>query len=133
MDDTAARRHPDFAHNRDDPGFGVAAMNHDWAIQFGGEFEMAAQRRFLGRGGRMHVVEVEAALANRDDSRRLREFAELRDPIVVAVLRVMGMDADRGKDIRIALGDSDGFAIAFDGADRANRDYQAEASLPGAG
>ena len=129
MDDAAARRHSDFAHDRDHARFGVAAMNHDRTIHFGGEFEMAAQRRFLRLDRRMHVVEIETALANRDDSRRCGEVAQLRDAIVVAILGVMRMDADRGIDVGVAFGDRDGLAIAFDRADRADRDHRAQAGV----
>src|SRR5260221_9151708 len=80
----------------------------------------------------MHVMEIETALTNRDDARRLREIAHLRDASVVAVFRVMRMYADRGIDVRIALGDGDGLAIAFDRAEGTNRDHQAQSGFTGA-
>lgn len=71
-------------------------------------------------------MEIETALANRDDARRLYEVAQLRDAIVVAIAGVMRMDADRGIDVGIAFGDGDGFAIAFDRTDRANGNHVAQ-------
>ena len=50
----------------------------------------------------------------------------MRDAIGVAILGVMRMDADRGIDIGVAFGDGDGLAVAFDRADRADRDYRAQ-------
>ncbi len=77
-------------------------------------------------------MEIETALADRDDSRRLREIAQLCDTIGVAVLGVMRMHADGGIDVGIALGDRDGFAIAFDRANRANGNHCAQSRFTGA-
>ena len=55
------------------------------------------------------------------------EVAQLRDAIVVAILGVVRMDADRRIDIGVAFRDGDGLAVAFDRADRADRDYRAQA------
>ncbi len=81
---------------------------------------MRAQRRFLRGGRRVHVVEIEAALAYRDDFFRRGELAQLCDSFRRAILRIVGMYADGGEDIFVALGDFDSQAIVFDVADRAD-------------
>ena len=43
VNNAAARRHPSLAHDFDEAMLGVAAVNHDWQVEFGGECEMRAQ------------------------------------------------------------------------------------------
>src|SRR5579864_4923069 len=69
----------------------------------------------------MHVMEIEAALANRDDLRRARKFTELRDTRGVAVLGVMWMHADGGPHVGMTLRHLHRHAIGFDRANRADR------------
>src|SRR5713226_3465405 len=69
----------------------------------------------------MHVMEIEAALANRDDLRRARQLPELRDTFRVAVPGVMRMHSDGRPHVRITFRDFDRHAIGFDRADRADR------------
>src|SRR5260370_30476500 len=67
----------------------------------------------------MHVMEIEAALANRDDLRRARQLPELRDTFRVAVPGVMRMHSDGRPHVGITFRDFDRHAIGFDRADRA--------------
>src|SRR5580700_10560971 len=89
MNHAAACRHADLAYDRDDTLLGIAAMNHDRKFKFGGEFQMSSQRRLLRIGRRMHVMEVEAALANRDDLFRLGQFAQRADALGIAIFCVV--------------------------------------------
>src|SRR5260370_9304595 len=69
----------------------------------------------------MHVLEIEAALANRDDLRRARKFTQLCDTGRGAVLSVMRMHADGGPHAGITFRDFDRHAIGLDRADRTDR------------
>jgi hypothetical protein len=42
-------------------------MDHDRQIELSGKFEMDSQRTLLRLARRMHVVEIEAGLANRNN------------------------------------------------------------------
>src|SRR6266849_8268393 len=77
----------------------------------------------------MHVMEIEAALANRDDLRRARKFTQLRDTGRVAVLSVMRMHADGGPHSGITFGDFDRHAIGLDRADSTDRHDSPHARL----
>src|SRR5579863_3147577 len=93
---------------------------------------MTPQRCFLRRGRRIHVVEIEAAFANRNDFGRLCEFTQFVDPGRIAVFRVMRMYADGSIDAGIALGDCDSKPVGFDRADSADRDQRSHAGSAGA-
>ena len=71
----AAGRYPYLAHDLDHPLFRVAAMDHDWQIDFVRQHQMRAQRRFLRVARRVHVMEIETALSNRDNFFRRGELA----------------------------------------------------------
>ncbi len=67
-------------------------------------------------------MEIESALAYRDDFLRCGEVAQLCDSIGRAVFGVVRMHADDGEDILMTLGDLDGQSIVLDRTDRADRD-----------
>ena len=67
-------------------------------------------------------MEIESALADRDNFFRRGEVAQLRDSFGRAIPGVVGMHADGGEHIWVTLGDCDGQSIVFDRSDRADRD-----------
>ena len=78
MDYSARGREPGFAHDFRHAPLALAAVDHDWQSEVGGEFQMAPQRRFLRVARRVHVVEIEAGLSDRDDFLRSRQLAAAR-------------------------------------------------------
>ncbi len=81
-------------------------MDHERAVELVGQGDLGPERRLLGGAGRVLVVEVEAALADRHHLLVAGEVGD-RAPLLVEAGRVVGVQADRGPHVGVPGGEVD--------------------------
>src|ERR1700683_4260252 len=130
MNHAPTRRHPGLAHDLGEPLLGVAAVDRDRQFEFAREFQMPPQRFLLRLSGRMHVMEIESAFPDRDDSLRARQLAQFANSIRVAILRIVRMHPDNRVDVLVTLCDFNRQSIGRDIRNSANRNNRADSGRP---
>jgi hypothetical protein len=101
-------------------GPSVAAMNDDGEIDFASKHKLAAKDILLNIARRVIVEIVEADFAPGEDAGVFREAGEFGEPIFSGEFGFVGMDADRGVDPVVFLGERNGGVEAVRGGAAAN-------------
>src|SRR5581483_2740457 len=124
---------PFLGHDRGEPFFRIAAVDHDRLSRLAGEAKVIPERAFLRIDRRSQVVKIESALAYRGHLRGPSEASQHRDAVPGALGCIVRMHSHDGVDVGVALRDLNGPAVVFDGTDRADGDNSRDARLRRAG
>jgi hypothetical protein len=96
------------------------------------EHNLLGEDRPLDRARRVHVVVVEATLADGDDPLVVEPGLQQSPIFVAEALGIVWMDTGRREDARIRLGERDRVGVAFGPVARADRDEGFDAGREGA-
>ena len=107
-------------------------VDHDGKVELAGEGDLLGEDFTLDLTGGVHVVVVEAALADRHYLGVLELAADLRAPAIVELGGLVGVDPDRGEDARVAGCQIDRSGVPRDSIARSDRDQRVDAGLTSA-
>ena len=132
MHDAARVLASHLAEDRDGVVLRLPAVHDDGLAELAAQGEELSEARALNLRGGVHVVVVEADLADGEDLRIGRQRAVLGVRREGPVLGLVGMDADRGEDLLDVARECKRAARAGEPVTRAHHDEPVQPRLPGA-